>query len=425
MSELYIHYEDLLACTIHEDKDGIPALTYSPQWRLSNQAFPMSLALEIREEPHRGKAVRSFLENLLPEGEQRRQIEMLAELPSNDDFAFLERFGEDCAGALTISKYSQPQQATRKNTDEIVVSYAAIERAIEEGRPIQYALDIDGELPPFSLAGAQAKFPCIIRDDKIVLPAAGKPTTHIIKLPIRAGEKLLDSVENEYLCMLLAAKSGLDVPQVRIVGEKIPLFCIDRFDRGKDGPNTKRIHIQDICQALGKTSKEKYERHGGPSFAGCYEIVRDNSSRIPADVLSLLDWIGFNLAIGNNDSHAKNLSLIYQDRNLRLAPYYDLICTTLYPQYSQNFAFKIGEVTSWEKVSHKQIESFAKQSGLTAAIVMRRWKEMFLKIETAIPAIKPLAGSNPTLKKSFGKIEKETEKRIATLRRNMEKPKKK
>lgn len=419
---LYIHFEDKLVCTIQEDKDGILVLTYSQLWRDSDQAFPLSLALKIRQEPYRGKVVESFFENLLPEGEQRRQIEMLADLPGNDDFAFLGRFGEDCAGALTVSKYPEHRYSPAKVMDTDV-PYEAIEKAIEEGQPVQYALETAGELPPFSLAGAQAKFPCILRDDKIVLPRSGVPTTHIIKLPIRAGEKLLDSVENEYLCMRLAAKSGLDVPSVHILGKRITLFCIERFDRRRDGPSAKRIHTQDICQALGRSSKEKYERHGGPTFAECYGIVRDNSSNIPRDVLSLMDWIGFNLAIGNNDSHAKNLSLIYQDRNLRLAPYYDLISTTLYPQYSPHFAFKIGDVTSRDKISYKQIESFAKQFGVTAAVITRRWSDMFAKIETALPALKLEIESNSALKKTFGKIARETEKRMASLRRNIERPK--
>lgn len=235
---------------------------------------------------------------------------------------------------------------------------------------------------------------------------------------------MLDSVENEYLCMQLASKSGLVVPQVQILGENIPLFCIERFDRSQDKAKTRRIHSQDICQALGRTSREKYERHGGPSFAECYELVRDNSSRIPADVLSLLDWVGFNLAVGNNDSHAKNLSLVYENSDLRLSPYYDLISTALYPQYSQNFAFKVGSVTSWDKISYKEIEAFAKKSGLTAVIVVRRWKEIFSKIEAAMESLKSEIEANAKLKKTFGKIRKETSKRIATMRRNIEKIKK-
>lgn len=178
----------------------------------------------------------------------------------------------------------------------------------------------------------------------------------------------------------------------------------------------KRIH----AQALGRTSKEKYERHGGPSFADCYGIVRDNSNHIPADVLSSLDWLGFNLSIGNNDSHAKNLSLIYEKDGFRLTPYYDLISTALYNQYSPHFAFKIGEVSSWDKISYKQLESFAKKIGVTAALVSRRWQAIFERMEAALQTLKIENQVNPKLQKTLGKIDREPGKRIKTLRMNME-----
>jgi serine/threonine-protein kinase HipA len=421
MRELYIHYNENLISTIQEDADGVLILNYSDSWLGAKDAFPLSLALKLRQESYRGKVVTAFFENLLPEGEQRRQIENLAQLPGNDDLAFLERFGEDCAGALTVSKFPTRAHLNSTRAKEVEVTYEAIEKSIQEGKSVQYALDVGGELPPFSLSGAQAKFPCIVRGDSIVLPRSGEPTTHIIKLPIRAGEKLLDSVENEFLCMRLASKSGLTVPQVRLIGKKIPLFAIERFDRIGTNHGIQRLHTQDLCQALGRPSKEKYERHGGPTFAECYALLRDNSRQIPADVLSLLDWIGFNLAIGNNDSHAKNLSLIHENHSLRLAPYYDLISTALYSQYSPHFAFKIGEVSSWDKVSLKQLEAFAKKIGVTVALINRRWQSLFDRMESALQALGNDYGGDPKLKKTLGKIEKEITKRIDSLRKNLEK----
>jgi serine/threonine-protein kinase HipA len=419
MRELYIHYEDSLVCSIEEDKEGVLVLHYTSDWCETSEAFPLSLALKLQKEPYRGRAVTAFIENLLPEGEQRKQIEHIAELPDNDDIAFLERFGEDCAGALTVSRFATKQRATPHVLKEHTISYESVEHAVKNGQPVQLILEEDGELPPFSLAGAQAKFPCIVRDNALILPRSGEPTTHIVKLPIRAGDKLLDSVENEYLCMQFAKKSGLNVPDVRLLGRNMPLFAIERFDRTVQEGQVKRLHTQDICQALGRLSKEKYERHGGPSFASCYELIRDNSSHIPTDVLSLLDWLGFNLAIGNNDSHAKNLSLMLGMKGLQLAPYYDLICTALYKQYSPNFAFRIGTVSSWDKVSYKQLEGLAKSANITASLISKRWQTLFQKMEAAWQEIKETHRSHHQLKKTLGKIDEELGKRLATLRKNI------
>ena len=56
----------------------------------------------------------------------------------------------------------------------------------------------------------------------------------------------------------------------------------------------------------------------------------------------LLQWLFFNLYTGNNDSHAKNLSFLLTPKNPRLAPFYDLMCTTVYPGFKNEFAFKVG-----------------------------------------------------------------------------------
>jgi serine/threonine-protein kinase HipA len=41
------------------------------------------------------------------------------------------------------------------------------------------------------------------------------------------------------------------------------------------------------------------------------------------------------MLVGNMDGHAKNLSLITIGKRTRLAPFYDLVCTTVYPNLSQ------------------------------------------------------------------------------------------
>jgi serine/threonine-protein kinase HipA len=42
------------------------------------------------------------------------------------------------------------------------------------------------------------------------------------------------------------------------------------------------------------------------------------------------------------DGHAKNLSFLYHKRQIRLAPFYDLICTEIYKGLTKKAAMKIG-----------------------------------------------------------------------------------
>ena len=44
------------------------------------------------------------------------------------------------------------------------------------------------------------------------------------------------------------------------------------------------------------------------------------------------EWIIFNYLIGNTDAHAKNLSLLHSDSGVKLAPFYDLLSTEVYPE---------------------------------------------------------------------------------------------
>lgn len=50
----------------------------------------------------------------------------------------------------------------------------------------------------------------------------------------------------------------------------------------------------------------------------------------------------FNFVIGNMDAHAKNLSFNYQGKQIRLAPFYDMMCLNIDEDLSQRLSMKIG-----------------------------------------------------------------------------------
>jgi len=418
MRRLTIRYDTRPVGILTESENGQLAFQYDVQWREDRHAFPLTLALKLQASPHFGKPVASFFENLLPEGHLRTQLENLAQIPNGDDLAFLERFGEECAGALAISGgHSIEETPKDSGLSEVAVDFDDIEQSIRDGRTVQSVLSHNNELPQFSLSGAQAKFPCIVRDGRIFLPERSQPTTHIVKLPIRAGEKLLSSVANEYLSMHLAKLCGLKVPAVSIIGKNIPLFSIERFDRKVVVNKAYRLHTQDFCQALGRLSREKYERFGGPSFAECYRLVKENSHHAAHDMLALLDWFAFNLAIGNNDSHAKNLSLIFNDGKLALAPFYDLVSTAIYPQFNTEFSFRVGAIASWQKIGLTQINEFARNLALKDTYIAKRWSSLFDAFERARQQVRDEVKNDQSLMPTFRKIETESDKRIKYFRK--------
>ena len=63
--------------------------------------------------------------------------------------------------------------------------------------------------------------------------------------------------------------------------------------------------------------------------------------RLPAaDLLSFVDRTIFNFLVGNGDAHGKNFSVLYRNGIPRLAPVYDVLCTTVYPPIAKKMAMK-------------------------------------------------------------------------------------
>lgn len=178
--------------------------------------------------------------------------------------------------------------------------------------------------------------------------------------------------------MRLARLVGLNIPDCEVLDdEKHPLFIVERYDR-KIGKNVKRIHQQDFCQAQGFVSEEKYEAKGGPSLKDNYHLIKSNVSvkKRSKALFEYLDWICFNLLIGNNDSHSKNISLLLVDGKIELAPFYDLLCTAIYPGLKRKFSFVIGDTDDASRIGKNQFEKVDNELGLKAGTMARRALEM-------------------------------------------------
>ncbi|NCT57169.1 MAG: type II toxin-antitoxin system HipA family toxin [Legionella sp.] len=229
-----------------------------------------------------------------------------------------------------------------------------------------------------SLAGAQDKFAAILNNGYLFLPSHGAPTTHIIKTPIlRHGIK--ESVYNEFYCMELARAVGLNVASCEVLEGAYPLFVTERYDRTKDKEGiVHRLHQQDFCQAQGIVSEEKYEFKGGPSIKANYELLLHHvtpTQRMQA-LQQLLSWVSFNLLIGNNDSHSKNLSLLWVKHKNELAPFYDLLCTSIYKSLHKDFSFKIGDRYTFSKMGLNQFTLLEEALGIKKGSFTQRMKDM-------------------------------------------------
>lgn len=342
---------------------------YDRGWLSGLEAHPLSLRLPLRAEAFADDAARPFFSNLLPEARVRELIAKGLGVSEKNDFQLLAELGGECAGAVSLLPEGR---APETGGSYRPVSSKALDKMIEEmpRRPLLAA----AEGLRLSLAGAQNKLPVYMKGGKLYLPQGEYSSSHILKPEIPGFE---DTVENETFCMLLAAKCGLPVPGVSILVGKHRCCLVERYDRGPGpGESPARIHQEDFCQALGCGHDQKYEAEGGPGLKDCFDLVADYSVEPLSDKRAQLRWVVFNYLIGNCDAHAKNISLLFSKGRARLAPFYDLMSTIVYPGLSARLAMKVGGENRLEWVMKRHWERFAGDAGVAEKAVRGVCREL-------------------------------------------------
>ena len=361
--------------------NGDLAFTYDADY-LDTASYGISLSLPLQSEAFKGSQVKAFFSGLLPDESVRDRLAKYLGLSERNPFALLEAVGGDCAGALAL--YPQGERPL-KASDTV--------EALDDKR-LHEVLDLIKRRPMLagddgcrlSLAGAQDKLAVGFEDGHVLLVKGGAPTTHILKPMI---ERVKDSAHNELFCMKLAKMVGLDVPEASLhfVGDT-PYYLVKRYDRqiGEDGTVT-RIHQEDFCQALGIAPEIKYEREGGPTIAACQSVIAKHAARPAADQIKLLNIVLFNYLVGNADAHGKNFSLLYKGNKPELAPAYDLLSTTIYPDLSKKMAMKIGGKYEPKYVYPRHFHRLVPDTRAAQSTMNRQIKTMAEKMMAAAPRL--------------------------------------
>jgi serine/threonine-protein kinase HipA len=358
--------------------------TYAPGWLDDEGAEPLAPGIPLDGGgAQRSDAVQAFFENLLPEGSVREFIGRAIQVSPGNVFGMLERLGGDTAGAVSLVPAGEtPSEEPRyvPVTAKQVCEWIRLWR----GAPLT---DMQGESARMSLSGAQDKITLRIDDGTMMLPLGTAPSTHIVKPSIDHRVDVRNTAVNETLVMTLAAEIGLTVPYVRYDAD-LDAAVIDRYDRVRiESGRVELMDSLDVCQALGIPSGRKYEAEGGPSLVDVFDLVQRMCARPAAAKKRLIQWVAFNLAVGNMDGHAKNLSLVQGERGWELAPFYDLLCTSAYPALSKKFAFSIGGCNKPKWIVQRHWERFATQLGMKPRYVLGEIEAIFDRVEARLPSV--------------------------------------
>lgn len=296
--------------------------------------------MPIRKEAYDDQPCEAFFGGLLPESEiVKRLIAKKYGISPNNSFALLRAIGYDCAGAISCHAMDDPLlDQTSTPLSGRIITEEELYQHIKELPKQPLFMNVEGL--KLSLAGAQDKAAICMINSEIAFPENNCPTTHILK---PASPHFEGITENEYFVMRIAKQIGLPVPEITFKKIRdITFLLIERYDRKIKNHHIECIHQEDFCQALGVLSTRKYQNDGGPGFSDCFNLL--NTTTQPAiDRNQLASALIFNYLICNMDAHGKNFSLLHHSSsNIRLAPFYDMICTLVYPNLSTRMAMKIG-----------------------------------------------------------------------------------
>ena len=369
MSTLVVWVADRRVGELIQKPNGNLQFKYDPSY----EGPPVSQALPRQEGAHGHREVRAVFSGLLPEGDVRDVLARNLGISSTNDYALLEEVGGDVAGAIILlpDNVEPPAMPTSEPVDA-----QDVDRLLRELPQRPLAADADEGIR-LSLAGAQPKLPIIVGDDgHMALPTnAAAPTTHILKPEPARFPGLVD---NEAFCMSLARACELPVAAVRKAGTEsgLPYLVVERYDRDLTADPIRRLHQEDLCQALALPPERKYQAEGGPTVAQAAQLLRDCTA-VPAQELPrLMRALTFNWIIGNCDAHGKNYSLLYDQGAPTLAPLYDLVSTVVYPELTTRLAMSISGARFIGEVDEQAWVKLAGDAGYRPAFVVGTVKDL-------------------------------------------------
>lgn len=354
------------------------ALGYLEAWTSEAPAYPLAPCLPM---PARGgagteigdAAVTAFFDHLLPEGPLGAAVGAALGLAPGDTFGALLQMGRDTAGALRL--IADDRRLRPSGPGERLLSREELSERLRHPDAPPLAV-WDGQVR-HALAGRQDKLGVYVdgggdgdgdrdRDGARWLLVDGPQvaSTHLLKPAPRAAATaataaLRDQPFNEFFCMRLAARVGLDVARVQLHQLPEPVLRVERFDRQRlDDGRVRRLHVIDGCQALGVPVAQK----GSVGLPQLFGLLAHSASPL-IEGRALLRWTIFQVLIGNHAAHAKDLSFFVDHGGLRVAPAYDLLCTPPLGA-AEGHAMAIGGAVQPDDIDAEAWARFAAACGL-------------------------------------------------------------
>lgn len=383
------------------ENNGLWKFQYDHLWLERPEAYALAPYIPLQKDAHTDtgsyRPVQWFFDNLLPEEQARDLLAKNIKVSKEDAFGILEVVGSESAGAITLLPPGIELPAA--NLEPL-----SSEELSQRIRNLPREPMNRGERKRMSLAGAQHKMLVLLKDNLLYEPVGQTPSTHILKPERTDPELFYFTVRNEYTVMKLARTVGLQTPSVSIDYAPQAYYLVERFDRKGKYPNIERLHVLDGCQLLGLNAGTKYRKSTIETLQELQKLCRSKG----LTGLRLFRWVLFNFLIGNSDAHLKNLSFIFNEGDIELAPHYDLLSTVIYAPIgeaeNEPLSQPIGNAESFGQVKMQDLVNLANQFGLKVQIAEREISQMIERLRKAVAVEYQRLENTPSFSSKSGEL---------------------
>lgn len=356
-----------------------------------------------------------FFGGFLPEGPNRTALATrVPGLNADNLFGILSNYGLTMAGAVSVRSDDPREDVTAAyrelNPREL---RKKLQKAVKD-----HDLGSEPESGRSAIAGFQPKVLLARFEGQWYQPLFSAHSTHIVK-PAPAHRPV--TISDEFYSHEISRHMGLASFGSELVElNGLRYLAIERYDRRVRGFGEVDVfHQEDAAQILGLDWTDTHAKFQDPEHVGRRD--RPTAARIAeiAGTLTVPDgteiWLKYliyTVLIGNHDSHAKNVSIVHDGDESRLADLYDAVPIlhindepdrAKEDRITDQMALAVNGEFSHHSISRAHIEAEATSWG---AIAMRRIAtlidETFDQFAYALDAVLLPESSTPHLKDRLG-----------------------
>lgn len=358
-----VYVGDELVGHFYKRVDGLTEFDY-----LDGVTTPVATTLPLSGAPYTAAAgaLPPFFTNLLPEGRRLSTLKRTVKASLDDELALLLAVGSSTVGDVSVVPHGQRLKHPIASID------------LSGALDFSAALNAAGIADPIAVPGVQDKASA----RTIAAPVRNRNAEYILKVSPPEYPKL---VENEAECFSIAGAAKFPLAETQLLTDVFgrPGLLITRFDR----VGSKRLHVEDAAQVMGLYPSAKYD----PAMEDVAGALMGLSSSQSLTARSIAFQVALAWLTGNGDLHAKNMSLIWRNGGVEMAPVYDIPSTVPYGDSTMALSVQGRK----DNISGKAFRAFCGEIGLGERVAERVMGQVLQLTEGAAERIIAAADFDP------------------------------